>query len=90
MTKLSYTLRATTHPLGAQFQTGLFLTTLARPAAWKERTVCLPPFQSGRPIDLSWMVDVSTAAGCGTVHGTREYLYLDDIVVTTDPSCPTQ
>ena len=52
---------------------------------WKEKIVCLPPGKAGEIATVNFMAGGST---CGNVPA--EDLFVDDITMTTDPSCPAQ
>jgi hypothetical protein len=71
--------------------TGTFNTSygsgVAVPAAWEQRTQCIPPRQASRAQTFSvWVYGGSGTCGqAGTSSVT-----VDDVEVTTDPSCPTK
>jgi hypothetical protein len=55
-------------------------------AAWTQRVVCLPPMKSG----LSTRLDFTLNASAQTTCATGSTLMIDDVELTTDPSCPAQ
>ena len=75
----------------AQFQA--FPAASAPPitdGAWHQAIACLDPAQVGRPIDTDFVVIDDKA---GAIRGTGDGLssaWLDDLAVTTTPSCPSQ
>lgn len=60
--------------------------TLAPSADWTQKIICLPPGSDGRPLAFS----IAASGGPGTCANTfpSERIYVDDVEVTTDPSCP--
>ncbi|WP_159397695.1 hypothetical protein [Sorangium cellulosum] len=58
---------------------------LPKSDVWARRTVCLDPLTAGRPQHLSF--EISAAGRCDDLLG-GETLHVDDVEVTTDPSCP--
>jgi hypothetical protein len=61
------------------------------PAApsWTQHTLCLDPYGGSRPTDLFIVTQLlNTGAGCGAIP--LETVAIDDVEVTTDPSCPSK
>ncbi|XXY52952.1 hypothetical protein WME91_17650 [Sorangium sp. So ce269] len=52
---------------------------------WTQRTICLDPRTAGRPQHLSFKIG---ASGVCDDPLDNETLHVDDVEVTTDPSCP--
>ncbi|WP_434042486.1 MULTISPECIES: hypothetical protein [Sorangium] len=53
--------------------------------SWTQQTICLDPRTAGRPQHLSFKIGTS---GVCDAPLDRETLHVDDVEVTTDPSCP--
>ena len=63
--------------------------SLSAAPAWTQRTLCLDPYGANRPTDLFIHAQVPYPSGaCGAIP--LETLAIDDVEVTTDPSCPSQ
>lgn len=61
---------------------------LAASTTWKQQIVCLDPKQAGRPLPFEIKAD-GGAGTCATTFSS-ERLDVDDVEVTTDPSCPAK
>ncbi len=59
--------------------------TLPVAAAWTKKTYCLPPTLAGRATSINF--SASTSSGGGAC-ANPPYLYLDDVAITLDPTCP--
>lgn len=61
---------------------------LAVAATWTQKIVCLRPVDAGQPVGFG----ITASGGSGTCANTfsGETLDVDDIEVTTDPSCPAK
>jgi len=64
-----------------------FGQTLPPTASYVQALRCLEPTQVGRLASISVYVNSASGAACGTAH-TAETAWIDDVEVTTDPSCP--
>lgn len=65
-------------------------TELPPAAAWTQRTICLNPYESLRPADLLFQIQGEFGSrGCPGTPFAEETLAIDDVEVTTDPTCPT-
>ncbi|MGE5181149.1 MAG: hypothetical protein ACM31C_03760 [Acidobacteriota bacterium] len=62
--------------------------TPVRDGSWHQGIACLDPNQTGRPAAFSMFLDSNVSGTCGTAFAA-ETIALDDVSVTTDPSCPT-
>lgn len=68
---------------------GLMTQTLTEGGGYRAYTVCLNPLNAGRP----QLVSFSHDGGSGTCNNTgygQQLAFVDDITVTTDPTCPAQ
>jgi hypothetical protein len=65
-------------------------TIITLPAAtiWTQKVVCLPPSLAGRPDGLLFSADGSGGGLSGCTTFPAEDLWIDDVELTTDASCP--
>lgn len=72
-------------------QSPLYVSTPLPPAEdWTEQIICLPATKPGDPVGSGTIRFTEDFSGtCGAPYPAEE-LFVDDLTVTTDPSCPTQ
>jgi hypothetical protein len=80
-------LKTTTRAAVFPFFGGVNSIDVPEAGVYKQSTLCLPPSATGRRISVRFSTGDSDGGGCGANYA-EEVAFIDDVELTTDPSCP--